>query len=86
MPIAIVVHQWRPEQRDRVMQFASTLIDMARNNRLPAGLKLLEIHLARNASAAVCKWEVDSLEHLLSVASSLKPEWQISAYEVEKAY
>ena len=86
MATVIVVHQWKPEQKDKVMKFASTIIDLAKSKKLPQGLNLLEIHLAKNADMAVCKWEVDSLNHLLEVASTLKPEWQITALEVEKAY
>ncbi len=82
----IVVHQWKDEQKDKVMKFANTITEMAKNKKLPAGLNLVEISLAKNANVAVCKWEADSLQHLLSVASSLKPEWQISAYEVSKIY
>ena len=68
------------------MKFATTITDLAKNKKLPEGLKLLEIHMAKNANMAVCKWEADSLQHLLNVASTLKPEWQITAIEVEKAY
>jgi hypothetical protein len=82
----IVVHQWKDEQKDKVMTFASTITNLAKQKKLPQGLNLIEIHLAKNANVAVCKWEADSLQHLLSVASSLKPEWQISAYEVNKIY
>jgi|ECHvirMinimDraft_2_1075157.scaffolds.fasta_scaffold53472_1 hypothetical protein len=82
----IVIHQWKAEQKEKVMQFATTIINLAKSNKLPTGLKLNEINLAKNANIAVCKWSVDSLEHLLNVASSLKPEWQITAVEVEKAY
>ncbi len=82
----IVIHQWKPEQKEKVMKFATTITDLAKNKKLPEGLKLLEIHMAKNANMAVCKWEADSLQHLLNVASTLKPEWQITAIEVEKAY
>ncbi len=86
MTSVVVVHQWKDEQKDRVMKFANTITSMAKNKSLPPGLNLVEIHLAKNANIAVCKWEVDSLQHLMSVASSLKPDWQISAYEVSKIY
>ncbi len=82
----IVIHQWKPEQKDKVMKFASTIMDLAKNKKLPEGLKLVEVYMAKNANTAVCKWSVDYLQHLLDTASTLKPEWQITVLEVEKAY
>jgi hypothetical protein len=35
---------------------------------------------------AVCRWEVDSLDHLMQVAGSMKPSWKLEAYEATPAY
>jgi hypothetical protein len=44
------------------------------------------VFLAKGKNLAVCKWEADSLDHLLQVASSMKPTWKVEAYEVSQAY
>ena len=46
MTEVIVVHKWKDEQKDQVMKFATTIMDMAKSKKLPAGLKLEELFLA----------------------------------------
>jgi hypothetical protein len=53
---------------------------------LPPGLKLQEVFMAKGKNIAICRWNVDSLDHLLQVAGSMKPSWKIDAYEVNAAY
>ena len=82
----IVIHQWKNEQKDKAMKFVNTIVEMAKSKKLPSELNLIEVSLAQNANVAVCRWEADSLQHLISVASTLKPDWQVSAYEINRIY
>ncbi len=82
----IVIHKWKDEEKEAVMGFASKIMDMAKTKKLPAGLKLNELLLAEKQNEAVCKWTVDSLDHLMETAKSFKPTWEINAFEVNQKY
>jgi|ACXK01.1.fsa_nt_gi hypothetical protein len=86
MADVVVVHSWNDDQKDKVMEFANKVTTMAKNKQLPKGLKLLGIDLGQGQNMAVCKWEADSLNHLMEVAKSLGPTWDIKAFEVKPAY
>ncbi|SMD30359.1 hypothetical protein [Picrophilus oshimae] len=86
MAEVIVVHTWNDDQKDKVMEFAKKVTDMAKSKKLPAGLKLLSMDLAENKNEAVCKWEVDSINHLLETAKTLGPTWNIDAFEVKETF
>jgi hypothetical protein len=86
MAEVIVIHKWKDDQKDAAMKFATTVMDMAKSKTLPAGLKLKELFLADKENQAVCKWDVDSLDHLMETAKSLKPTWDIQAIEVSQKY
>jgi hypothetical protein len=86
MPEIVVVHSWKDEQKDKVMEFANKVTSMAKEKKLPAGLKLLGIDLAQGKNMAVCKWDADSLNHLMEVAQSLGPTWDIQAFEAKTIY
>ncbi|MCL4420839.1 MAG: hypothetical protein M1477_04025 [Candidatus Thermoplasmatota archaeon] len=82
----VVVHSWKDDQKDKVMDFANKVTSMAKEKKLPSGLKLLGIDLGQGKNMAVCKWEADSLNHLIEVAKSLGPTWDIQAFEVKNVY
>jgi hypothetical protein len=86
MTEVIVVHKWKDEQKDQVMKFATTIMDMAKSKKLPAGLKLEELYMADKENEAVCKWDVDTLDHLMETAKSMKPTWDIQATEVTQKF
>lgn len=86
MTEVIVVHKWKDEQKDQVMKFATTIMDMAKSKKLPAGLKLEELYMADKENQAVCKWDVDTLDHLMETAKSMKPTWDIQATEVTQKF
>lgn len=77
-----VVHTWTDDQAPKVMDFAKKIKEMAEAKKLPSGLDLQSIDVAKGKNHAVCFWEVDSLDHLMQVAGSLGPTWQIEAFEV----
>jgi hypothetical protein len=86
MTDVIVVHSWNDSQKAAFDKFAGDLLAMAKGGKLPPGLKLQEVFVAKGKNIAVCRWNVDSLDHLLQVAGSMKPSWKIDAYEVNAAY
>jgi hypothetical protein len=86
MTQVIVIHKWKDEQKADVMKFATTIMDMAKSKKLPAGLKLEELFLGQKENEAVCKWDVDTLDHLMETAKSMKPTWDIQAIEVDQKF
>lgn len=86
MVSVVVVHSWDDSQKEQVMAFANRVMTMAKEKKLPAGLKLISIDLGENKNMAVCHWEVDSLDHLMQVAGSLKPTWKIDAFVAKNVY
>ena len=86
MTEVIVIHKWKDEQKNDVMKFATTIMDMAKSKKLPAGLKLEELFLRQKENEAVCRWDVDTLDHLMETAKSMKPTWDIQAIEVDQKF
>ncbi|MGC9076088.1 MAG: hypothetical protein ACP5HT_02440 [Conexivisphaera sp.] len=86
MTTVIVVHTWSDSQKPAFDKFAGDLLGMAKGGKLPKGLQLKEVFLAKGKNMAVCRWEVDSLDHLMQVAGSMKPSWKLEAYEATPAY
>ncbi len=86
MTDVIVIHKWKDEQKDDVMKFATQIMDMAKSKKLPQGLKLEELFLGEKENEAVCRWTVDTLDHLMETAKSLKPTWEIQAFEVDQKF
>ena len=86
MTEVIVIHKWKDEQKADVMKFATTIMDMAKSKKLPAGLKLEELFLGPKENEAVCKWDVDTLDHLMGTAKSMKHTWDIQAIEVDQKF
>ena len=82
----IVIHKWKYEQKNDVMAFATKIMDMAKTKKLPTGLKLEELFLGEKENEAVCRWSVDSLDHLMETVKSFKLTWEINAIEVEQKY
>ena len=82
----IVIHKWKDDQKDDVMGFATKIMDMAKTKKLPAGLKLEELFLGEKENEAVCRWNADSLDHLMETVKSFKLTWEINAIEVEQKY
>ncbi|MGC8547168.1 MAG: hypothetical protein ACP5MU_05900 [Thermoplasmata archaeon] len=86
MTTVVVIHTWKDDQANQVMDFAKKVTDMAKAKKLPQGLELQTIDLAKGKNHAVCVWNVDSLDHLMQVAGSLGPTWEINAFEVNNFY
>ena len=42
--------------------------------------------MADKENEAVCKWDVDTLDHLMETAKSMKPTWDIQATEVTQKF
>ncbi len=79
-----VVHEWTDQQTQAFNSFLNTVLGLRSAGSLPKGLELKDVYLAKGKNMAICIWEVDSLQHLLSVASTLNPSWKITPLEVEK--
>ena len=62
-------------------------MDRIRQNQSTAEPMLYgEIYMGEKENEAVCKWNVDTLDHLLETAKSFKPTWDMQAIEVNQKY
>ncbi len=86
MTSVVVVHSWTDSQKSSFDKFAESVLGMAKGGKLPKGLQLKEAFLAKGKNFAICRWDVDSVDHLIQVAGSLKPSWKIDVYEVTQVY
>lgn len=84
MPKAVVVHEWTDQQSQAFNSFLNTVLGLRSTGSIPKGLELKEVYLAKGKNMAICIWDVDSLDHLVSVASMLKPSWKATPMEVEQ--
>jgi hypothetical protein len=57
----IVIHGWNDSQKAAFDKFAGDVMAMAKGGKLPPGLKLEEVFLAKGKNVAICRWSVDKM-------------------------
>jgi predicted amidohydrolase YtcJ len=57
---------------------------MAKNKKLPEGLKLKKLYFDDKNNIGLCQWEVDDINKLLEAAKQLNIDWDIKIIENPK--
>ncbi|BFI73586.1 hypothetical protein YN1_5730 [Nanoarchaeota archaeon] len=72
-----VVHMPSQEKLEKAKETLNKVVEMAKNKKLPQGLKLKEMYFDDKNNVAVCKWEVDDPNKLMDAAKQLGVDWDI---------
>jgi len=81
-----VVHQWEDSQKDTVMNFFNQLTSMAKEKKLPKGMKLERVDISEDAKTAVCQWDVENMDQLMQAAQQFKISWKITPFTPKTLY
>jgi hypothetical protein len=68
---------WEENQKDAASKFFQQLASMAKEKKLPKGLKLERVTVDENARCAVCEWDVDDPDKLMEVARQFDITWKV---------
>lgn len=82
----VVVHQWEDSQKDAVMNFFNQLTSMAKQKKLPKGMKLERVDISEDAKTAVCQWDVENMDQLMQAAQQFKISWKITPFTPKTLY
>ncbi|BBL45380.1 hypothetical protein MJ1_0209 [Nanobdella aerobiophila] len=73
----LVIHMPSQDKLDKAKDTLSKVSEMAKNKKLPDGLKLKEMYFDEKNNIAVCKWEAEDPQKLLDTAKQLNVDWDI---------
>ncbi|ARM77058.1 hypothetical protein [Acidianus manzaensis] len=74
----LVVHQWEDNQKDDAMKLINQVVSMAKEKKLPKGMKLDKVSVSEEAKTAVCEWDVDSMDTLMNTAKQFNITWKVT--------
>ncbi|AWR96816.1 hypothetical protein DFR86_04085 [Acidianus sulfidivorans JP7] len=74
----LVIHQWEDSQKEDAMKLINQVVSMAKEKKLPKGMKLDKVSVSEEAKTAVCEWDVDSMDTLMKTASQFNITWKVT--------
>ncbi|WP_338598571.1 hypothetical protein V6M85_07885 [Sulfolobus tengchongensis] len=81
-----VIHQWEDNQKDMVSNFFNQLVSMAKNKKLPKGMKLEKVSISHESKTAICEWDVNNLDLLIQAAKQFNITWKITPIQLQTLY
>ena len=82
----VVVHQWEDSQKDAAMNLFNQIISMAKEKKLPKGMKLERVDISEEAKIAVCQWDVESMDQLMQAAKQFNISWKVTPFTPKTLY
>jgi len=79
-----VVHLPSQEKLEKFKETVDKLLEMAKNKKLPEGLKLKKLYFDDKNNIGLCQWEVDDVNKLLEAAKQLGVDWNIKIIQNPK--
>jgi diketogulonate reductase-like aldo/keto reductase len=79
-----VVHLPSKEKLEKFKETVNKLLEMAKDKKLPEGLKLKKLYFDDKNNIGLCQWEVDDINKLLEAAKQLNVDWDIKIIENPK--
>ncbi|BCU67816.1 hypothetical protein HS7_12530 [Sulfolobales archaeon HS-7] len=86
MTKVMVIHEWDDTQKEKVINFFDQLVSMAKSKKLPNGFKLERVDMDEKNNAAVCQWEVPSVQELMNVAGQMNITWKVKMISPSPKY
>lgn len=82
----VVVHEWDDSQKDTVANFFNQLVSMAKDKKLPKGMKLEKVEISHENKTAICEWDVDSIDMLMQAAKQFNINWKVKVFTPKVLY
>ncbi len=70
---AIVEHEWKEEDQEKVFNVVGKIVEMSRSGKLPEGFKLKSINVIGDQRRAICNWDAPSITALRELVDSVNP-------------
>jgi len=82
----LVIHEWENDQKDTVNKFFNQIVSMAKEKKLPKGMKLEKVSVSQDANTAVCEWDVENMDMLMQAAKQFNVTWKVKPIAEEVLY
>jgi len=86
MATLVVEHRWKKKNEKQAFEVVGTIIDMAKNGKLPEGYKLISINVLKDRGTALCNWEAPSAEAMRQLLEKVKPPTKHTVYDSQKIF
>ncbi|MCL4343291.1 MAG: hypothetical protein M1267_05535 [Candidatus Thermoplasmatota archaeon] len=83
---AIVEHEWKERDQEKVLNVVNSIVDMAKNGKLPSGFELNSINVISNERRAICSWSCPSVDQLNGLLSKVNPPTKHSVRQATKIF
>ena len=81
---AIVEHEWREKDQEKVLSVVGSIVDMAKNGKLPKGFELNAISVIGEERRAICSWVCPSVDQLRGLLSQVNPPTKHTVKQVNR--
>ncbi|QRF75189.1 hypothetical protein Thermo_00683 [Thermoplasmatales archaeon] len=82
----IVEHRWKEHNKAEAFKVVGSIVDMAKNGKLPAGFTLKSINVIGQEDRAVCNWEAPSVGDMQNLLKSVNPPTKHEVYAADKIF
>ena len=80
----IVEHRWKEKNQEEAFKVVGSIVDMAKNGKLPQGFSLKSINVIGSERMAICNWEAPSLADLKGLVAKVNPPTKYEVFEAQK--
>ncbi|MEM0159007.1 MAG: hypothetical protein QXV22_05405 [Thermoplasmataceae archaeon] len=82
----IVEHRWKEKNKDEAFKVVGSIVDMAKNGKLPSGFSLKSINVIGSENRAVCNWDAPSVNDMKDLLAKVNPPTKHEVYEAMKVF
>ncbi len=80
----IVEHRWKEKNQEAAFKVVGSIVDMAKNGKLPQGFSLKSINVIGSERMAICNWEAPGLNDLKGLVAQVNPPTKYEIFEAQK--
>lgn len=80
----IVEHRWKEKNQEAAFKVVGSIVEMAKNGKLPTGFSLKSINVVSSERLAICNWEAPSLNDLKGLVAQVNPPTKYEIFEAQK--
>ncbi len=82
----IVEHEWKEKNKEEAFKVVGSIVEMAKNSKLPAGFKLQSIQVLGSENKAICNWEAPSKNDMIGLLKQVNPPTKHTVFEAQKLF
>ncbi len=80
----IVEHRWKEKNQEAAFKVVGSIVEMAKNGKLPQGFSLKSINVIGSERMAICNWVAPSLNDLKGLVEQVNPPTKYEIFEAQK--